>query len=263
MRAFPALALAACVALAVCAAAAALSGARAWALPKPRESSFSHAALDTVLRGCLRDGRVDYRGLAAAPGPLRRYLAAVAEANPEGWPEAEQVAFWVNAYNALVLEGVIRRPGLKSVLDVGKTIGIPTLGFFRERHRVARELRSLDDIEHRILRERFHEPRVHFVLNCASTSCPVLPERALSGGLLESELERATVRFLTDRTRNHISPPAQLELSSIFKWYREDFERSAGSLAGFVGYHWPKRVTFQRDARVRFLPYDWSLNGSW
>ncbi len=224
---------------------------------------FSHAEFDTVLRRHLRDGRVDYRGLAAHPGPLRRYLAACAEAQPDEWPAGEQVAFWVNAYNATVLQGVIRRPGLKSVLDVGKTLGIPTLGFFRERGRVARAMRSLDDIEHGILRERFKDARIHFVLNCASTSCPVLPERALRPDSLDAELNRATLRFLTDPTRNRIEPPSRIELSSIFKWYRDDFVQTDGSLVRFIEHYGAPGWKFRPYTRVEFLRYDWSLNGSW
>jgi hypothetical protein len=148
------------------------------------------------------------------------------------------------------------------VLDVGKVVGVPTLGFFRRRAVTGGAPRSLDDIEHRILRARFREPRLHFVLNCASTSCPVLPERALTAATLEADLERATRRFLADTTRNRIAPGAPLLVSSIFKWYGEDF-REGGGVAAFVARHGPGPGTIAPDAPVRFLDYDWSLNGSW
>ena len=88
--------------------------------------AFPHAALDSVLARVLRDGRVDYGALAKDHADLDRHLAAAAVARPDDWPRDEQIAFWVNAYNARVLDGVIRRPGLKSVLDVRKVLGIPT-----------------------------------------------------------------------------------------------------------------------------------------
>ena len=170
----------------------------------------------------------------------------------------------MNAYNARVLEGVIRRPGLTSVLDPGRVAGAPSDTFFRERRITAGALRSLDDIERRILRAHYHEPRVHFALNCASASCPVLPPRALRGESLEADLERATARFLADTTRNRIDPRRALELSAIFDWYGEDFRAAAGSLQGFIERHWPRREErFTSGLPVRFLPYDWSLNGSW
>jgi hypothetical protein len=80
---------------------------------------------------------------------------------------------------------------------------------------------------------------------------------------LDDELERAAVRFLTDRSRNHIAPAHQLEVSSIFKWYADDFKASAGSLQGFIERHWPRKEHFAPGLPVRFLDYDWSLNGSW
>lgn len=216
-----------------------------------------------MLQSHLRDGRVDYGGMARDPGPLDRYLAASRDARPDGWSHEEQLAFWVNVYNAHVLAGVIRRPGLRSVRDVGKMLGVPTGKFFREKFIVAGRDLSLNDIEHGILRTKFREPRVHFVLNCASVSCPVLPEHPMTGSGLDTELERATARFLTDRGRNHIDPARELELSSIFKWYEDDFKADAGSVKEFIERHWPRPDRFAFDLPVRFLDYDWSLNGTW
>lgn len=234
----------------------------AWT-PVVNADAFSHAALDTVLRAHLHDGRVNYGELASDRGPLDRYLAATESVKPDTWPRDEQIAFWVNVYNARVLGGVIHHPRLKSVLDVGRTLGVPTLGFFREQFMVAGQKLSLNDIEHGILRARFHEPRVHFVLNCASASCPVLPEHPLTSAGLEGQLEKAAVRFLTDRSRNHIDPAKSLEVSSIFKWYGDDFKAAAESVQGFIERHWPRKERFAPKLPVRFLDYDWSLNGSW
>lgn len=226
-------------------------------------SGPSYAAFDTVLASHLHEGRVDYGALARDRGPLERFLASTREAQPDTWPEADQIAFWVNVYNARVLEGVIRRPGLKSVLDVGRILGVPTLGFFRDKARSGGRDLSLNDIEHQILRQRFREPRVHFVLNCASASCPVLPSRALEAETLDRTLEAATRAFLSDSDKNHLGPGATLELSSLFKWYRSDFEAASGSLAAFIGEHAPGHRPIAEGVRIRFLPYDWALNGHW
>ena len=235
-----------------------------WAEPAHAMSpGLSYAALDTVLAQHLHDGRVDYGTLARDRGPLDRFLAASREARPENWPRSDQIAFWVNVYNARVLDGVIRRPGLRSVLDVGKTLGVPTLGFFHEKGVSAGRELALNDIEHEILRKGFHEPRVHFVLNCASASCPALPARALSGATLEFALDAAAGAFLLDRAKNQIAPDSALRLSSIFKWYRTDFEGPTGSLQVFIQRHWRGRGVIKANAPVRFLDYDWSLNGHW
>lgn len=224
---------------------------------------FSYAALDTVLGRHLHGGRVDYGALARDRGPLERFIAATRKARPESWSRDDQIAFWVNVYNARVLDGVIRRPGLKSVLDVGKKLGIPTLGFFREQGVSAGRRLSLNDIEHDILRKGFKEPRIHFVLNCASASCPVLPERVIEGATLDSALTAATAAFLGDRTKNPATAGSELRLSSIFKWYRSDFETAAGSLQAFIQRHQPGGVTIAAGTPIQFVDYDWSLNGQW
>ncbi len=224
---------------------------------------FSHAALDSVLQLHLTGGRVDYGGLARDPGPLDRYLSAIRGARPADWPRAEQFAFWVNAYNAHVLKGVISHPGIGSVRDVGRKLGVPTGAFFRKRFVVAGRTLTLNEIESEILRRTFREPRVHFVLNCASASCPALPSRPLSGIDLEARLEAATREFLLDRSRNRIDPAHEIAVSSIFKWYEADFKADARSTRAFIERHWPRAERFASDAPVRFLDYDWSLNGDW
>lgn len=226
-------------------------------------AEFSYAALDTVLARHVHDGRVDYGALARDRGPLARFLAATREARPESWSRHDQLAFWINVYNARVLDGVVRRPGLKSVLDVGKKLGMPTLGFFHEKGMSAGRELSLNDIEHDIVSRDFHEPRAHFALNCASASCPQLPAQALDGVTLDSALTAAAREFLSDRSKNPETSGDVLRLSSIFKWYRGDFEGAAGSLPAFIArYRSPGRALPARVA-VRFVDYDWSLNGHW
>lgn len=232
--------------------------------PRPllAAAEISYAALDTALIRHVHDGRVDYGALARDRGPLERFLDQARDARPDGWSREDRIAFWVNVYNARVLDGVIRRPGLRNVLDVGKTLGVPTLGFFREKAISGGRELSLNDIEHEILRKGFHEPRIHFVLNCASTSCPALPARAVAGGTLDSALEAAASAFLLDRTKNQIAPESELRLSPIFAWYRPDFEATAGSLQAFIQRHW-HGAAIRASAPIRFLDYDWSLNGKW
>ena len=246
------------------AAGLALLGLLALAAPaRATAPAFNAAALDTVLARHLRDGQVDYGALARDRAALDRFLASTERARPDDWPRAEQIAFWVNAYNARVLEGVIEHPGIGSVLEVGRIAGVPTLAFFRSKRLTAGRRLSLNDIEHGILRTRFADPHLHFVLNCASASCPVLPARALTGAALENELEDATRRFLSDSTRNRIDPARQLDLSMIFKWYGEDFQKSVGSVQAFIERNWPGHERFAPDLPTRYLPYDWTLNGRW
>lgn len=225
---------------------------------------FDYADLDTVLSRHVRGDIVDYGALARAREPLDRFLERTRQARPESWPRAAQIAFWVNAYNARVLEAVLEHPGLGSVLDVGKILGIPTLRFFRTKRLTAGRMMSLDDIEHGILRQSFDEPRIHFVVNCASVSCPRLPTRALRAETLDRDLEAATRAFLADPSRNRFPPAGPILISKIFDWYEGDFASAAGSLQAFVMAHWPEGDPPALGHRpIRHLDYDWSLNGHW
>ena len=91
----------------------------------------------------------------------------------------------------------------------------------------------------------------------------MLPERALTAATLDSTLEAATLAFLLDSTKNRIAPGAELGLSTIFKWYRSDFVTAEGSLQGFIRRYWPGSGLIAEDAKIRYLDYDWSLNGRW
>lgn len=250
--------LAVLVAASPATAAPAASSTRARAAGGSAVPPFSHALLDTVLARYVQSGSVDYGALSRDHEALDRYLLALATAHPADWPRNEQIAFWVNAYNANVLSGVLRRPGLHSVMDL--LPGLPP--FFKESRMIGGAIRSLDDIEGTVL-AGFHEPRVHFVLNCASKSCPVLPARALRGATLEKDLESATRRFLTDPERNRIEPRRALQLSHVFDWHGADFREGGVSLQSWIAKHWPGRERFAPGLPLNFLPYDWALNGHW
>jgi len=231
-----------------------LAAPLAWAaVPDP-------APLDTVLARHLRDGRVDYAALARDRGPLDRYLAAAAVATPEQSSRDEQIAFWVNVYNAQVLAGVLRWPTIASVLDVGQTVEPGSPGFFQRYAHVAGRERTLDQIERVDLRALGAGPRLHFVLNCASLGCPDLPPRALRASTLDSTLIAATRAFLADRTRNRVAADGALELSKLFEWYAREFQRESGGVAGFAARHGLRARTATTSTPVRILEYDWRLN---
>src|SRR5262249_10247076 len=120
---------------------------------------------------------------------------------------------------------------------------------------------SLDDIENGTLRADFREPRIHFALVCASRSCPMLRGEAYRATDLDRELDDQARVFLADSTKHRFDPATDtLYLSSIFKWFRADFEAAAGSLPAYVTrYLNDPRVTAP-GVRIEFLDYDWSLN---
>jgi hypothetical protein len=226
----------------------------------PFDSSYARVLARYVARGL-----VDYKGLKGHAGPLTDYVHRLATVDTTGWSRTRQVAFWINAYNALTLERVVRAYPVTSITKIKPTLGVlPGKGVWKEPVRVAGGATTLDAIEHEILRARFGEPRIHFAINCASKSCPPLASRPYTAQGLDAELDAAARGFIGDPRFNEFDePPAPLRLSKIFEWYGDDFVRAAGSVPAYLRrYLSPERAArlVPEGARVTFLPYDWSLN---
>jgi hypothetical protein len=216
---------------------------------------------------------VDYAGMLAARPQLRQYLQRLADVTPatfDGWDKASQLAFLINAYNAWTVELILTAyPQVESIKDLGSLFRSPWSKSFIP---LLGETRSLDDIEHELIRGsgKYPDPRIHFAVNCASIGCPALREEAYNGAELDAQLAEQTRRFLLDRSRNR-GQGAGLAVSSIFKWYRGDFER------GWAGYtrledfllDYTEALDLsaaqiaalrQGKSDIRFLDYDWRLN---
>lgn len=218
-----------------------------------------------VLADHAEDGGVDYAALARDRSDLDLYLRSLARARPAAMAKDEAIAFWSNAYNAVVLHHVLARyPGIRSVRDVD--------GFFDElTFPVAGEELTLDVIEER--GRDLGDPRVHFAVVCASTSCPDLRGEPYEAGKIDAQLRDQTRRFLSDESKGLRWEPEKdtLWLSSIFKWYAGDFTGGSTFLAFFarggvfdwVVEHAPPAIARKlrgKDPSVRYLDYDWGLN---
>ncbi len=241
----------------------------------------THAAWTALLRKhvrLLRGGlatQVAYAGFAADRVALKAYLdslSAVAPATFAGWTKAERQAFLINAYNAFTVELILTRyPNLKSIKDLGTLLSSP----WKPKWITLLGTKvSLDDIEHAMLRKRgdYDDPRVHFVVNCASIGCPALREEALVAARLDAQMDEQTLRFMSDRTRNRFDARrGRLELSKIFDWYGEDFQlghRGIASLPAFAARYAEQLADAPAEReRIRaggvdiaFTDYDWALN---
>lgn len=218
--------------------------------------AFDHSAFEGVLKKYVGNGRVDYAGLKADKD-FPKYLEtlAAADANSLGNTN-EQIAFWINAYNASCLNGVVKRYPLSSVQKVKN--------FFKvKEHKVAGATRSLGDMENGVLRAKYKDPRIHFALNCASFSCPVLSSSAYTGAKLDSQLDAAAKRFLNDASRNKFSTSTRrAQLSAIFKWYSKDFGGERKMLATIAKYATPAVASMLKSGNVKvsYLDYNWTLN---
>ncbi len=236
-------------------------------LRPPAPDTGIHAPWDGLVRSFVDHGEVDYACMKAHEGQLDRYLGLLARIRPERLSREAQLALWIDAYNAFTVKLILGRyPGIRSIKEIPRR-------WKRRDWRVGGRRYSLDEIENDILRARFHEPRIHFAINCASKSCPDLASEAYVAPRLEAQLDAAARRFLADPRKGARVAPGRglfgrgdrLYLSAIFKWFGEDFTR-AGGLAPFLLTYLPEGprafvARHRSDLPVSYLPYDWSLNG--
>lgn len=245
------------------------------------EANFRHDLLDSVLTGRVDGtGGVDYTGLASQRQTLDRYVAALALCSPhtcaDRFPGADdRLAYWINAYNAFVLLGVIDALPIGSVADVDGGLD----GFFRTKRFVAGgDTLSLDDIENGIIRPEFRDPRIHFAVNCGARSCPALDRRAYQGNNISAHLDAQARRFAADSA--HVRWEAgRLHVSRIMDWYGEDFvtwfptaaeiasqamPEQTPTLVDYLRLYAPPELSHHLvqgvEIPIQFNDYDWALN---
>ena len=220
--------------------------------------------LAAVLKQYVKDSRVDYAGLRARPGDLNAYLddaAAVARTEFKAWSQADQLAFLCNIYNAATLRLIIDHYPVGSIKEIGTLLKGP---WDQPVVRLFGEVRTLDHLEHRVIRPGYAEPRIHVALVCAANGCPPLRSEPYVGARLEHQLADQARAFLADATKNRVvAAERTVYLSPIFDWYRRDFEQGSGSVLAALAPYWPEgtRAPGASDGfRIRYTEYDWSLN---
>jgi uncharacterized protein DUF547 len=247
---------------------------------------FSHDSFETLLRSYVSaDGRVDYdrwHQSQDATQQLNSYLAAVSQFSPNATPERfstrnDELAYWMYAYNAYVIKSVLDHWPLESVTDVKAPLEVVKgLGFFyQQQFSFGGEYMNLLDVENKQIRKKYQDPRIHFFLNCASESCPVARPDLPVGEGLDQLLTQATVDFINDPENVAVDHDNKVvQLSTIFKWYENDFvnhvrldsELVGNGLIAYVSLYASDELaaglTQAGDYEVRFREYDWGLNAT-
>ncbi|WP_158768438.1 DUF547 domain-containing protein [Paraglaciecola sp. L1A13] len=246
----------------------------------------SYAGFDQLLKEVVqvskdnKQTRVDYQKLAMQKETLNTLLSAysnVTKSQYDTWSKTQELSFLINAYNGFTLKLIVDNwqeftADAESIRDLGSLFTTPWekkfFTLFGKKH-------NLDDIEHNMVRKWFKEPRIHAALVCAAVSCPPLRNEAFVADQLVQQLDNQMQLFLADNSRNEILVDGQASLSSIFKWYRGDFEKgdqgfnslfdllSAYSDALVEGDNNPQvqRALIQSgDYPIIFKDYDWRLN---
>lgn len=187
---------------------------------------FPHHLFDAVLQTYVdSSGLVNYSGLKANRNSLDAYVDSLGRVSPRSHPDRfpaprHELAYWINAYNAFVLKGVIDAYPVVSVMDIEEGDG-----FFSKIYFLAGgEKLTLDHVEHEIIRPHYREPRIHFAVNCAAASCPSLENLAFRGEGLEKRLETALRRFAGNPSHVRLDQENNLlHLSKIMQWFGTDF----------------------------------------
>ena len=234
---------------------------------------FSHSEWTQVLSRHVTDqGLVDYQALAKNPAALRRYITAIASVGPTARPdlfptENDRLAYYLNAYNALVFEGVLARgPEPDSVWNGGLISGYRF--FVAMKFEVDGKKTSLKKLEDDLVRDQFRDPRVHAALNCASVGCPRLPQKAFDPAHLEEELDAAMREFVSSTKHVRVdTEESVVYLSRIFDWFSSDFlahEKEQGTirptLIDYVNRYRDDSAHIPIGFKVRFLEYDKGIN---
>ena len=234
-------------------------------------ATIDHGAWQEILDGYLHTDDpsgvhlFDYGGLEANRTDRERlqgYLTQLASVDPRRYSRDEQMAYWINFYNALTVETVVEAYPVDSIRSIHEGI-VPLSGpWGDERATVAGQRLTLDNMEHDILRALWRDPRIHYAVNCASLGCPNLAPQVFTAARLEEMLEVTARAYINHPRGVTLRDDSSAVLSSIYTWFQEDFGGSeAGVVEHLVRYAEPElRERLQRFRGGFDFEYDWSLN---
>jgi hypothetical protein len=223
-----------------------------WAAPA------DHSAWDALLTRYVLPAGIDYtrwQSAAVDREALRTYLRELQTVAVDSLARDEQLAFWINLYNATTVQLVLGHYPTASFRDIGGPEDSP---WKQPVIRIGRRELSLDAIEHEIVRPQFGDARIHFALNCAAASCPPLLNAAYQAQTLDAQLDAVTRAALNDSrfvdARECAARQGSIRLSRIFEWYAGDF----GDVVDFLNRY--RAAPLDPGCRIEFMDYDWALN---
>lgn len=250
-------------------------------------SHLNHNKFDSLLQLYVDDnGLVNYSAIKANSKLLDDYLAQLKNIDAEAfkkWDRKEQMAFWINAYNAITIAGIVRNYPIQygNVINrmrfpknsIRQISGFWDTVFIK----VMNNDITLNQIEHEILRKRYRDPKIHMALVCAALGCPNLENKAFTAENLDKQLHQASRHFINNPNKVRLDQKEnKLYVSSIFDWYKDDFipvpesknrfkkfDKGIRGIIEFLVKFLPRDQTefiIQNTPGIEFLDYDWTLN---
>ncbi len=205
---------------------------------------------NTFFQQSVQDNKVLYQDVKSNPQELNQLISIIEQTDLESLNEPNRKAFLINSYNLIVIHQIVKNYPIKSVMEVA--------GFFDgTKYTVSGNKVTLNDIENKLIREKYNDPRVHFALVCGAVGCPPIIGEAYLPNTLNNQLERQTK--ITLNNNDFIQPQADgtVKLSEIFNWYREDFKAFGGALVYLNRY---REKSVSEDQKESYYAYDWGLN---
>lgn len=224
-------------------------------------TEVDHSVFDRLLKKYVSEkGQVNYKGFKKDEKEFNAYLEMLSKNAPtDKWSKNDQMAYWINAYNAYTIRLILDHYPVESIKDIGSKIKIPfvTTPWAKKFIKIGNETMSLDNIEHSILRKKYDDPRIHFTLVCASISCPRLRNEAYMANKLDAQMDDQGSDFLNNPAKNSIAKD-KASLSKYFDWYKGDWNENGKSVEEWVNKY--SKTKINKDTKISFLDYNWNLN---
>lgn len=216
-----------------------------------------HQPFNDALNTSVNHGKVDYKAIKDNP-QFSTYIESLKN-KPAFTNQNEELAYWINSYNALVIQGILNGGSPSTFFGRNRF-------FKKDKYQLAGKETNLNDLEREIIIP-FDEPRIHFAINCASSSCPKLTPEVYNAEALDQQLDQAAKAFINDTMRNHFDPTLKIaSISKIFDWFEDDFVKHSGSVEKYIA-QYVNNESIAKDLsegnyKIKYLKYDWSLNGT-
>jgi len=220
--------------------------------PRSSREAAKYSTWEMLLKTSVdKKGNVDYKKIRRNEKVFNLVLKSLSSTRiDKTWTENEKIAFWINVYNAFTIKLIIDNYPVSSIKDIKKP-------WDKEFFSINGEKMSLGHVEHQILRKQFVEPRIHFAINCASSSCPRIVQIPYTSKNLDRLLDRQAKEYINNPVLNNVNHN-NYELSKLFQWFAKDFRKSEGSVKNFINKY--SKVKIKDQVSKGFLDYNWDLN---